>query len=66
MSDRVRTVIILVVTAVWALNFLVPLANKNYQPNPELNVAFMGTVGALVATYRGRGGRDDDGGDENP
>lgn len=66
MSDRVRTVIILIVTIVWAVNFIVPIFNKTYQPSPELNLAFMGTVGALVASYRGKDGGDDDRGRRNP
>lgn len=53
MNDRVRKVVILVVTLVWAANFLAPLWIKDFKPPVELNVAFMGIIGYLTAGGRG-------------
>lgn len=56
MTNRVRTLLILIVSAVWALNFTAPIFIKDFQPAPELNVAFMAILGVLTSTYK----RDDD------
>lgn len=52
MSNRVRTILIAVVTIVWGINMLAPIAVTDYKPAPELNVAFMAIVGALTASYK--------------
>lgn len=52
MSNRLRTVVISVVAAVWAINFVAPVFEHNYKPAPELNVAFMAIIGILTASYK--------------
>ncbi|KAA1424307.1 hypothetical protein [Nocardioides antri] len=52
MSDGLRSVLIVVVTCVWAANFIAPIFKKDYAPSPELNVAFMAIIGVLTASYR--------------
>lgn len=51
MGDRVKTIIIVIVALVWAANFTAPLFIKDYQPSPELNVAFMAVIGFATASY---------------
>lgn len=60
MPNKLRTAIIIVVAAVWAINFTVPIVIRDYTPRPELNVAFMAVVGYLTATYRNDRGGDGD------
>lgn len=50
-GDRVKTAVILIVALVWAANFVAPLFIKDYQPSPELNVAFMAIIGFATASY---------------
>ena len=52
MTNGVRTVVIAIVTAVWAINFTAPVFVKDYKPSPELNVAFMAIIGVLTASYK--------------
>lgn len=60
MSDRVRATVIIIVTLVWALNVTVPIFVKDYEPIPELNIAFMGMVGFIFAGKKnGDGGNQD-------
>lgn len=63
MSDRTRTTVILVITVVWALNFIATAALPDYKAPPEINSIFMGTVGAVLATApigrRGESRRDE-------
>lgn len=58
-GDRTRTVIIGVVTAVWAINFLAGLVVKGYEPSESINGIFMAIVGglfALGARHNSKGG----------
>lgn len=50
MSNRVRTYIVIVVTAVWALNFLATLAIPTYKASPEINSIFMTVMGTVLVT----------------
>lgn len=52
MNNSIRTVVITIVTAVWAINFTAPIFVSDYKPSPELNVAFMAIIGVLTASYR--------------
>ena len=52
MNNSIRTVVIIIVTAVWAVNFTAPVFVKDYAPSPELNVAFMAIIGVLTASYK--------------
>ena len=52
MSDRVRTIVVVIVAAVWALNFTAPIVVHTFHPAPELNVAFMAIIAAVTATSR--------------
>lgn len=52
MTNTLRTIVITIVTAVWAINFTAPIFVKEYTPSPELNVAFMAIIGVLTASYR--------------
>lgn len=56
MSNTVRTVLVIIVTVVWAINFTAPIFSPTFKPSPELNVAFMAILGVLTASYR----RDED------
>jgi hypothetical protein len=60
LNNKMRTALIAVITVVWAANFIAPVFRTNYQPPAEINLAFMGVVGVLTATYdknhNGRGG----------
>lgn len=67
-GDRTRTVIIAVVTIVWAINFFAGLALHDYKPSESINGIFMAIVGglfALGARQKGNTDKDDpeDGGD---
>lgn len=46
---KLKNAIIIVVTAVWALNFVAGLALPNYEPDQAINAIFMGIVGGLFA-----------------
>lgn len=48
-GDRTRTVIIGVVTGVWATNFVAGLFVQDYQPSESINGIFMAIVGGLFA-----------------
>jgi hypothetical protein len=60
MSNRLRGVVIAVVTGVWAVNMIAPIFIKEYVPSPELNVAFMAIIGILTASYKKE--KDENGG----
>jgi hypothetical protein len=51
-SNGIRTVVISIVTAVWAINFTAPIFVQDYSPSPELNVAFMAIIGVLTASAK--------------
>lgn len=52
MSNVLRSAIIVMVSIVWAANFMAPLFNPEYKPAPELNIAFMAILGVLTASYQ--------------
>jgi uncharacterized membrane protein len=58
MTDRTATVVIYVVTGIWALNILAGMfAWNGYKPSTEINGIFMVVVGgAFVARTRARSG----------
>lgn len=58
MSNRMRTALIAVITVVWAANFMAPIFERTYKPPAEINMAFMGVVGVLTATYQKNGDSD--------
>lgn len=55
-SARTRTIVIGVVTAVWAANFVAGIAVKGYQPSESINGIFMAIVGGLFALGSRGGG----------
>ncbi|MFE9742970.1 hypothetical protein [Streptomyces sp. NPDC006477] len=64
MSSKGRTTIIVIITLVWALNFVASLAIPSYNAPPEINSIFMGVVGTALATgpiasKRRRNGEED-------
>jgi hypothetical protein len=60
MNNTVRTVVIMIVSTVWAINFTAPVFVTEYKPSPELNVAFMAIIGVLTASYKiEKNGKDD-------
>lgn len=63
MSNLTRSLLIAIVTCVWALNFTAPIFVKDYKPAPELNVAFMAILGILTGTFKR--GNDKDGDDKD-
>ena len=54
-SDRTRTVVLAVVTIIWAMNFFAGLVVEDYKPDQAINGIFMAVAGALFA-LGGRGG----------
>lgn len=54
MTDRTYTAFLWIVTIGWAANIAAAMTKWNgYQPDPYINVIFMGTVGAaLIAKSR--------------
>lgn len=61
-GDRSRTIIIGVVTTVWAINFFAGLAVPGYEPSESINGIFMAIVGGLFAlgARKGAGGKGND------
>ena len=59
-SERMRNLIIFVVTSVWAINFAAGLLLSDYKPDPTIHAVFMSIVGGLFAL----GVRSDKKGDE--
>jgi hypothetical protein len=60
-SDRTATIIIAVVTVIWAANIIAGMARINdYQPSESVNAIFMAVVGGAFA-LRGKnsGGNGD-------
>lgn len=49
LSERSRTVIIFVITGVWAINFVAGLVVPDYQTSESINGIFMAIVGGLFA-----------------
>lgn len=59
--ERARTVIISVVTAVWASNFLAGIFVSGYETSESINGIFMTIVGGLFvigARTNGKNGKD--------
>jgi hypothetical protein len=48
-DPKLKNAIIIVVTAVWAVNFVAGLAVPKYEPDQAINAIFMGIVGGLFA-----------------
>ncbi len=48
-DPRLKNGIIIVVTSVWAVNFLAGLLIKSYEPDQAINAIFMAIVGGLFA-----------------
>lgn len=48
-GDRTRTIVIFVVTVVWAVNFGAGLLIQHYKPSESINGIFMAIVGGLFA-----------------
>lgn len=58
-SDRTATVVIGVVTAIWAVNILAGITQVNdYQPSETVNGIFMALVGGAFA-LRNKSGKGD-------
>lgn len=51
---RTRTLIIGVVTAVWAFNVLAGALLRNYEPSESINGIFLAVVGGVFAAGRKR------------
>jgi hypothetical protein len=61
------TVIIVLVTVVWAVNFAAQFVVDQYQPDVAINGIFMAVVGGALALSRGGKKSDDKGkGEEDP
>jgi hypothetical protein len=61
-SARARTVVIAVVTAVWAMNFLAGVFINGYEPSESINGIFMAIVGGLFALGSRNGNGSSNGG----
>lgn len=66
-NPKLKNGIIIVVTAIWATNFIAGLVVKTYEPDQAINAIFMGIVGGLFALGArdnkgsGGGGKNDSG-----
>jgi hypothetical protein len=49
-SQRLKDIIIGIVTVVWAVNVSAPLWNKGFQSSAEVNGVFMAIVGVYFGT----------------
>jgi hypothetical protein len=49
LNDRIANVIIGVVTAIWAINFLARFVVADYEPSETINAIFMAIVGGVFA-----------------
>lgn len=60
LTDRTASIVIYVVTAIWAANILAGMFKLNgYQPSSEINGIFMAVVGgAFLARTRAKGGEE--------
>ena len=45
---HLRTILIAVVAAVWAANFVAPVFADNYKPPAEVHLIFMAVIATLV------------------
>lgn len=59
LSERTRTVVIAVVTTVWAANFLAGILIEGYRPSESINGIFMAIVGGLFALGAREGNKKD-------
>lgn len=57
-GDRTRSIIIGVVTTIWAVNFFAGLVVPGYQPSESINGIFMAIVGGLFALAARDSGKD--------
>lgn len=64
MSRLVKVYVIFVVSTIWALSFIASLV-KDISFSPEINAAFMGTIGALLASLKGDNDNEPDNEDEH-
>lgn len=54
----IANTILIVVTAVWVTSFAASLLSTSYHPDPQINLIFMGIVGAAWANAIRKGGGD--------
>jgi hypothetical protein len=54
-SDRTRTIVLAVVTVIWAINFLAGVVIPDYKPDQAINGIFMAIAGTLFALNRSHG-----------
>lgn len=59
-SQRVRSILIYVVTSIWALNFIAGLVSHTYHPSESINGIFMAVVGGVFVVGARRSSDDDD------
>jgi hypothetical protein len=51
-NNKIRTALIVLISLVWSSSFVATIFEHGYKPPPEINMAFMGVVGMLTATYQ--------------
>lgn len=54
MSPRLHNAVVIVVTVVWATNFLARLVLPHYEPPVQVDAIFMAIVGGTIALGRGK------------
>lgn len=60
-SDRTKTVVIAVITTVWAANILAGMFELNgYKPSESINGIFLAIVGGAFALGAKNNGKDND------
>jgi 1,4-dihydroxy-2-naphthoate octaprenyltransferase len=58
-NNRMRTILISVIAAVWAINYTAPIFVHTYAPPGEIHVVFMALIAGLLPGYK-RNDNDDD------
>lgn len=60
MSPRLHNAVVIVVTVVWATNFLARLVLPHYQPPVQVDAVFMAIVGGAMALSRDKRAQGND------
>lgn len=49
LPPRLTAAVVVVVTGVWLASFILAATYEHYQPDPQVNLIFMGIVGGALA-----------------
>ena len=62
-NKRLGNVVIVLICVIWAANFGAQFVVSDYQPDPTINMIFMGIVGGLFALQSRRSNNNSNDGD---